>query len=88
MLSHVKKICVFVCVKKIGVKHRIHTQYGCYFAKKPVTLRVHSPAAKGYQTAGMSGELALMPLSGNYCDISWMLPSAYELPAVNVCTLL
>ncbi len=28
-----------------------------------VTLRVYSPAAKSYQTAGMIGELALMALS-------------------------
>ena len=33
-----------------------------------VTLRVHYPGAKSYQTAGMVGELALMALSVNYRD--------------------
>ena len=34
-----------------------------------VMLRVHFPAARSYQTTGMLGELALMALSVNYCDL-------------------
>ncbi len=34
-----------------------------------VMLRVHSPKARSYQTDGMLGELALIALSVNYCDL-------------------
>ncbi len=34
-----------------------------------LTLKVHSPAGWSYQTVWLLGELALMALSGKYCDL-------------------